>query len=98
VGASSSSGSSCSSGGNGGGSGSGSSGSSGSGGGVVNKKCAASLLFETVRWRKESLVGQQAKATLLEGAKAKQLHVSGYDRKGRPVVIYSPTTEADCPG
>lgn len=58
-----------------------------------NMRCAATLLAETVRWRKEQRIGQLSKAVLLQAARARQLHVAGYDREGRAVVIYTPTTE-----
>jgi hypothetical protein len=56
-------------------------------------RCAATLLVETVRWRKEQRMGQLPKEVLLQAARARQLHVSGYDRDGRAVVLYTPTTE-----
>jgi len=62
-----------------------------------SKKCAAALLLDTVTWRVEASVGQQPKALLLDAARTGQLHVSGFDTQGRPVVVYSPTSEADCP-
>jgi hypothetical protein len=62
--------------------------------GSGGSRCAAASLVETVRWRRAHGIGQLPKALLLQAATAKQLYVGGYDRGGRAVVLYTPTTEA----
>jgi hypothetical protein len=58
---------------------------------------ALTLLMEMCAWRKKHEVGRHPKSLLMEAAKVRQLYVNGFDRFGRAIVIYTPTTETACP-
>lgn len=58
------------------------------------------MIQDTVAWRLENTVGTapQPDPSFLVPAESGQIYINGQDREGRPIVIYSPTTEGACPG
>jgi len=65
---------------------------------------AAAMVGDTASWRLEhhrftprgSLASPRDRAVLLEAARTMQIWVNGFDREGRGVVIYTPTSEGAC--
>lgn len=61
-----------------------------------NDQKLSSLVVNTVEWRREMRVGSMTEQHLSLALKLGQIYVNGYDRDGRAVVIYTPTTDSAC--